>query len=187
MNSLRSETVPLALAKVMRCVRSSSIRKLRQVSPTSISVTLGVSSPDETRIRWLLWAHARSHHNTRLSLRCSTPELLDPPVGFAVTASPARGQGSGEPLNSEPMNSPEGHLTLGFDAGCFSPTPPACYRASWVRTSTSRRHELVDVPSEQHQLLPPMASAHACWQHETPASLAAQHRPNGERGAGERD
>jgi len=25
----------------------------------------------------------------------------------------------------------EGHLTLGFDAGRFPPTPPACYRASW--------------------------------------------------------
>jgi hypothetical protein len=26
---------------------------------------------------------------------------------------------------------PTGHLTLGFDAGRFPPTPPACYRASW--------------------------------------------------------
>src|SRR3954452_15351877 len=26
---------------------------------------------------------------------------------------------------------PEGLLTLGFDAGRFPPTPPACYRASW--------------------------------------------------------
>jgi hypothetical protein len=24
-----------------------------------------------------------------------------------------------------------GPLTLGFDAGCFPPTPPACYRAFW--------------------------------------------------------
>ncbi len=26
---------------------------------------------------------------------------------------------------------PKGPLTLGFDAGRFPPTPPACYRASW--------------------------------------------------------
>jgi hypothetical protein len=26
---------------------------------------------------------------------------------------------------------PTGHSTLGFDAGRFPPTPPACYRASW--------------------------------------------------------
>ena len=26
---------------------------------------------------------------------------------------------------------PEGLSTLGFDAGRFPPTPPACYRASW--------------------------------------------------------
>ena len=26
---------------------------------------------------------------------------------------------------------PEGLLTLGFDAGPFAPTPPACYRAPW--------------------------------------------------------
>jgi hypothetical protein len=25
----------------------------------------------------------------------------------------------------------QGLLTLGFDAGRFPPTPPACYRASW--------------------------------------------------------
>ena len=34
-------------------------------------------------------------------------------------------------LRAEQSPPPKGLSTLGFDAGRFPPTPPACYRASW--------------------------------------------------------
>jgi len=40
---------------------------------------------------------------------------------------------------------PKGLSTLGFDAGRFPPTPPACYRASWQLPGPDF-HRLVSTP-----------------------------------------
>ncbi len=73
-----------------------------------------------------------------------------------------------------PVASPTGHLTLGFDAGRFPPTPPACYRASWQlpgpdfhRQATASLRLMINPTSDR----PP-----ASWAHRTVHTAGAARR-----------
>ncbi len=59
---------------------------------------------------------------------------------------------------------PEGLSTLGFDAGRFPPTPPACYRAAWPLPGPDF-HRLASTSLHIGHLksnhLPPLIRAHA--------------------------
>ena len=73
---------------------------------------------------------------------------------------------------------PEGLLTLGFDAGRFPPTPPACYRACRQLPGPDL-HRLVNTPLSAWFTSSRTASSrqwpvsYACWAHE---GLARKYR-----------
>ncbi len=57
---------------------------------------------------------------------------------------------------------PTGLLTLGFDAGRFPPTPPACYRASWQLPGPDFHRQATTSlsPKDQLNTSPPVVWAH---------------------------